>query len=95
MTWTSTAPIEAADEVMGVKLHELKKMAAAARAIGAKRLKIGECEVELAPVDAEPPQMTQAEADRLASEVFGRLPDEGDLLHWSVPGPLPSEASKA
>lgn len=95
MTWTMTAPAAPAEEVRGVKLTELKAMVDAARAIGAKRLRIGECEVELAPVEAEPPQLSQAEQDRLAQDVFGKLPDESDLLHWSVPGPLPSEASKA
>ena len=82
-------------EVMGVKLHELKAMADAARAIGAKRLRIGDCEVELAPVEAEAAAPTQADADKLAREMFGQVPSDDDLLHWSVPGPLPSEASKA
>ena len=95
MTWTTTAPVTPADEVMGVKLTDLKAMVDAARAIGAKRLRIGECEVELAPQEVEPPQMSQAEFDKLASDVFGKTPDEGDLLMWSTPGPLPSEASKA
>lgn len=83
------------DEVMGVKLHELKAMADAARAIGAKRLRIGDCEVELAPVEAEAAEPTQAESDKVIRDAFGQMPSEDDLLHWSVPGPLPSEASKA
>ena len=95
MTTTSTMPFNEEQTVMGTKLSDLRAMVDAARAIGAKRLRIGECEVELAPQEAEPPQMSQAEFDKLASDVFGKTPDEGDLLMWSTPGPLPSEASKA
>ena len=96
MTTTTTDPgLAPVSEVRGVKLHELRAMVDAARAIGARRLRIGEIEVEVAPVEAEPPNLSPAEAARLAEDVFGKMPDENDLLHWSVPGPLPSEASKA
>lgn len=84
------------DEVMGVKLHELKAMAAAARAIGAKRLRIGECEVELSDAPPAEDQVVSEKAmAELAKELRGGMPSDDDLLHWSVPGPLPSEASKA
>ena len=80
-----------------VKISELRQMVEVARAIGAKRIRVGECEIEIAdaPAPAEPPELTPAEVKQLEKDVFGPMPDDADLLEWSVPGPLPSEASKA
>ena len=98
MAVTTTDPgVAPAVEVMGVKLSDLKAMVDAARSIGATRLRIGECEVEI-PAEAppeEPPTLTDKQLEALTKELLGDMPDESDLLHWSVPGPLPSEASKA
>ena len=98
MSVTTTDPgFAPASEVMGVKLSDLKAMVDAARAIGAKRIRIGECEVELAaPADEpKPPDMNERQLADLAKELAGDMPDAVDLLMWSAPGPLPSEESQA
>lgn len=74
---------------MKVTQAQMKKLIALAREQGLKRIRLGDFEAELLPVQAAAAEQGAIKTDLLS------MPTDEDMLLWSAPGPLPSEEKQA
>jgi hypothetical protein len=79
-----------------MKIAEFKRQIAQMRALGVRRFRHGDTEIELGPDETVSP-LAQKEVEEQLKALMGSdaMPSADDMLFWSTGEPLPSEMSAA